>query len=165
MPVLLLGDGLQYLEWSDFGRFVNALDSRREHCINDGNYIRVFAQESLRKLRTDGKKDAGYKQRVLCYLLSHIIIWRSTHARVVLLEMLKYVPNRIKLQMLLPLLQAVSTGEQVQRMFNAEDSIDVTYIQLLIGVYDVTTAPDLNETGSGSWITFVRLIRFAFGSG
>ncbi|KAF8515684.1 armadillo-type protein [Hysterangium stoloniferum] len=158
-------EGLQYLEWSDFGRFVTTLNSRREHCINDSDYVQVFVQESLCKLRADGKKDAAYKQRVLCYLLSHITTWSSIHARVVLLGMLKNISNRVKLHMLLPLVQVVSTSEQVQRIADAEDSVCAAYHRLLFGVYDVTTAPDLNEIGSGSWIIFVRLIRSAFGNG
>ena len=55
----LLPGGVQYLEWFDFGRFVSSLDSCREHFINDGDYLGVFAQETLCKSRSDNKKESG----------------------------------------------------------------------------------------------------------
>lgn len=55
----LLPGGVQYLEWFDFGRFVSSLDGSREHFINDGDYLGVFAQETLCKSRSDNKKESG----------------------------------------------------------------------------------------------------------
>lgn len=51
--------GLQYLDWSDFGRYVSSLHDRREHFINDENYLGVFHQEMLCKGRSDSNKEAG----------------------------------------------------------------------------------------------------------
>ena len=50
---------LQYLEWADFGHFVSSLNGRREHFLNDGEYLGVFSQEMLCRSRSSSKKESG----------------------------------------------------------------------------------------------------------
>ncbi|KAF8525719.1 armadillo-type protein [Gautieria morchelliformis] len=153
---------VQYLEWLDFGHLVSTLNSRREHFLNDGEFLGVFAQELLCKSPSDNKKESGYKQRILCYLLSHAIAWNSISARVGLLEILKNIPHRVKLHMLLPLIQTIVSGDQVCLWDMEDKPLGAAYLQLLLGAYDRTAAPELTEPGSGSWTTFIKLVRFAF---
>ncbi|KAF8578875.1 ARM repeat-containing protein [Ramaria rubella] len=156
-------NGLQYLEWLDFRRYVTSLAAHREHFINDGDYLDVFTRETICKSRSDMKRETGYKQRVLCYILSHATTWISVRARVSLLETLRYVPHRVKLQMFLPLIQSVASGDHKPLPWHEKDkALGAIYFELLLKAYDRTVIPELIETGSGSWSTFVRLIRFTF---
>lgn len=54
----LSGTNLQYLEWSDFGRFMTSVGSYRKHCTNDKDYLNVVVQDLLKTRRSDNKKDA-----------------------------------------------------------------------------------------------------------
>lgn len=56
---LILAD-LQYLDWSDFCRYVQSLDRSREHLVNDPSYLRIFHQENLILRKGEGKKESGY---------------------------------------------------------------------------------------------------------
>jgi hypothetical protein len=80
-----------------------------------------------------------------------------------LLNTLKNVPHRAKLQMLLPLIQKLVSSDPIQE--EERQLMGQTYSQLLLEAFDETAAPDLNEAGNGSWSTFVRLMRFAFADG
>ncbi|KIJ26855.1 hypothetical protein M422DRAFT_272002 [Sphaerobolus stellatus SS14] len=102
--VTSLVDHLQYFEWHDLGRLVSSLQSCRQHFINDSHYLTVFAQEKLNAVKRDDKKDAAYKERVLCYLLSHAVAWNCVPARRVILSNLRKVTRAVKLEMLLSLL-------------------------------------------------------------
>ncbi len=49
---------LQYLEWSDFCRYVQALQASKEHILNDPDYLRVFHQQHLAAVAFEPKKDS-----------------------------------------------------------------------------------------------------------
>ena len=105
-----------------------------------------------------------HKRRVLCYVLSHAIAWNSVHARVELLEILRNVPHRVKLPMFLPLVQSIVSGDHT--LWDDEHkAIAPAYFQLMLEAYDATVIPELIEQGSGSWSTFVRLMRLTFTNG
>lgn len=49
---------LQYLEWSDFCRYVQALHASREHILNDPAYLRILHQQHLAAVAFEPKKDS-----------------------------------------------------------------------------------------------------------
>lgn len=87
-------------------------------------------------------------------------MWNSLRARVALLEILRNVPHRAKLHMLLPLLKSFVSGNQTRIWDKENNALDVAYLQLLLEAFDRTVVPVLNEPGSGSWSTLIRLVRF-----
>lgn len=83
-----------------------------------------------------------------------------------ILHALKNVAHMAKLQMLLPLIQTLVSGDPTRFALDEEHQwMGSTYLQLLIEIFDDTAAPDLNEVGSGSWSTFIRLARFTLADG
>jgi len=100
-----------------------------------------------------------YKERVLCYLLSHAVAWHSIPARIVLLSSLKKVVNRAKLQTILPLVLTAIGGKDPSIIKNE------TYMELLIEPFDKTVAPDLVEPGSNFWSAFIASAKIIFSNG
>ena len=49
---------LQYLDWSDEGKYLSALLEHREHFVRDSEQVGVFHLEQLTTTRAGGKKDA-----------------------------------------------------------------------------------------------------------
>ena len=49
---------LQYLDWSDEGKYLSALLEHREHFVRDSEQVGVFHMEQLSTTRAGGKKDA-----------------------------------------------------------------------------------------------------------
>lgn len=56
---------LQYLDWSDLSKYVHALHNVKEHLANDASYLRVFHQQHLLTVKSEGKKEAGYVPAIL----------------------------------------------------------------------------------------------------
>jgi hypothetical protein len=67
--------------------------------------------------------------------------------------------------MLLPLVQSFVSGDQARLWDTERKALDAAYLQLLLEAYDKTVAPALNEPGSGSWATLIRLVRLVFTDG
>ena len=58
-------DALQYLDWADLSRYVQALGEAHEHILNDASYLSIFHQQHLIISKRDSKKDSGYVNSVL----------------------------------------------------------------------------------------------------
>ena len=66
-------DALQYLDWADLSRYVQALGEAHEHILNDASYLGIFHQQHLIVSKRDSKKDSGYVNSVLD-LHYHVIL-------------------------------------------------------------------------------------------
>lgn len=82
-----------------------------------------------------------------------------------LLEILRNIPHSVKLHMLLPLVQSFVSGDQTFIWVKDDNGLNAAYLQLLLETYDGTVITELIEPGSGSWVTFVRLVRLILTNG
>ncbi|GJJ09338.1 hypothetical protein Clacol_003560 [Clathrus columnatus] len=154
-------ENLQYLEWSDFGRFMTSLESYHSHCVNDKDYLSIVSQDILQSKRSDSRKDASYKEKVLCYLLSHVMTWEDLDARVILLGMLRNISHEVKLQMLVPALRVIVFENQLQ-LFGSTQGSGFQYWQLLLSAYDLKAVPELSDPSSNIRDLFIKLVTASF---
>ncbi|EMD35136.1 hypothetical protein CERSUDRAFT_107124 [Gelatoporia subvermispora B] len=147
---------LQYAEWSDLRRYTAALNEAREHFVPDSHYLHVFHQQHLTSSRTDSKKETAYKQRILCYLLSHVIASHLPYMKLLLLDSLKAVSSSVKLQMLLPSIQKL-----VQNVPEGHDEFFEQFASLSFRSFDATVVSYLESEGS-SWSTFEQVLRLCY---
>lgn len=85
-------------------------------------------------------------------------------ARIILLRMIKNVSHEVKLQMLLPALQAFISGDQL-RLPDGNSELVLQYWQLLLHSYDLSAVSELSDSSSSARDIFVKLIRACFKSG
>ncbi|KAL6308934.1 hypothetical protein BKA93DRAFT_724934 [Sparassis latifolia] len=153
---------LQYLGWGDFCKYVNALVEARHHFLHDGTFIAKFHAQYLSENKTDSKKQAGRKQRIMCYLLSHVNACPALHVQRSLLKSLELAPNMVKSQVLLPTLQKVL--DKLSRVTRAED-VDQLYqdfSSLIVSSFDRSAASDLNDQSKPVWSTFEQVLTVCF---
>ena len=50
---------LQYLDWSDLGRYIRELQQSSEHLVNDPSYLRILHQRHLLPVKGEAKKEAA----------------------------------------------------------------------------------------------------------
>ncbi|CAK5279397.1 unnamed protein product, partial [Mycena citricolor] len=145
---------LQYVSAAELGRYLNALTDHREHIALDFHSIKVLHAQHLTRAKSDAKKDAEYKQHILCYLLSHVVAVPLTSMRVVLLEVLQNVSDASKSTVLTPLISAASHGSLEERLAS-----------LVIASFDTSTVSILNDVKNKTWIdVFVPLLEYCFKS-
>ncbi|KDQ16943.1 hypothetical protein BOTBODRAFT_144298 [Botryobasidium botryosum FD-172 SS1] len=153
-------DKVQLLDWADFTKYAKAVDEHGDHFATDATYVGVFHQTALRKQKSDTKKEAAYKQRVLCYLVSHIVFWQSVSARVTLLKSIRHVSDPAKLVMLHPLIESLvgqdKEGRQLLRGVPESDSAE--YFALLFETYDKSAIAHLGDA-SDHWATLLAALR------
>ncbi|KJA17838.1 hypothetical protein HYPSUDRAFT_191636 [Hypholoma sublateritium FD-334 SS-4] len=149
---------LQYLDQEDFKHYLNALVEHRDHFANDPSYLKVFHAEHLGRTKVDKKKDIEYKHRITCYLLSHINALSSETVQIALLKSIAMITNTVKIQILLPTLQAlVETASKVHP--NDISSVaSEEFTTRILSCLDSFAASCLNETEE-AWVTFTKLIR------
>ncbi len=163
---------LQYVDSADSVRYVQTLVEHRDHLANDPEYL-AFVHNGetfvLEERQQDGFQVSQilsilainyndhcfrYKQRILCFLLSHVVCLPSKQAKVDLLRSLKEVHNRVKLQMLAPLLkECLKTGEDLLQ----EETCDVVLLSLTS--YDTTCVKDLGADQSPSWALLLDCVK------
>ncbi|KAH9943771.1 hypothetical protein B0H21DRAFT_877669 [Amylocystis lapponica] len=153
---------LQYADWTDFRKYMEALADVTTHLIHDGGYLQVLHQEHLAESKTDTKRQAGYKQRIMCYLLSHVNACPIQLAKLAILKSIQSVSGLVKHQVLLPTIQAVfeelsSAGESILLNPFYQD-----FPPLLVSSFDASSASDLNDSTKPSWPAFERVLRLCF---
>ncbi|KAF4611649.1 hypothetical protein D9613_003824 [Agrocybe pediades] len=157
-------NALQYLDQEDLKRYLSALVEHRDHFANDASYLKVLHEQHLNRSKTDKKRDADYKNRVVCYLLSHINATSSEIIQISLLKSIATITNKAKVQILAPtieLLVARAESEDVP-VSNAPSSEELT--TRVLSCYDTASAQYVNESTS-AWDLFVRVVRAYFRSG
>lgn len=165
---------LQYLDWADFQKYMRAVGESRDHLVHDPEYVRTFHREHLAPSKGESKKNAGYvrnpvmyvcnvlelttrryKQRVLCYLLSHVNGCALLHVKAALLRSVDSVSNAAKAPALLP---------TVEGLFGAQ-SVDAELAALAVGAFDATAAPDLNDVDKPVWGVYEQAVVTALKEG
>ncbi|KAI0092311.1 armadillo-type protein [Irpex rosettiformis] len=147
---------LQYLDWPDFCRYIQALQQSRQHLLNDASYLTLLHQQLLVAVKSDGKKEAGFKQRALCYLLSHVSASSLPVIHLAVLRSTQGISSPVKFRTLLPAIEVAVSG-------NAH--VDDELLALLFASADETIAASLNDTTQSSWETYMKVIRYVFRQG
>ncbi|KDN52062.1 hypothetical protein K437DRAFT_244218 [Tilletiaria anomala UBC 951] len=145
---------LQYLHANDVATFLGAVldtdagaGTGAEAFVRDSQHLHSFCTVRLTATKADGRKEAAFKNAVLCWLLSHTVCWPNNAAKVALLSILESVRSAHKLQILLNGLKSlVAQVEEVQVI----QGNDRECLRLLFGVFDRSTRASL-EGGSDAW--------------
>lgn len=136
----------------------------KDHLIGDASYLATFHRLHLTRQKADGKKDVGHKQRVLCYLFSHIGACGLPRAQVALLRTLADVSSPYKAQMLMASVkEAVETGLAEQQRERGE--LAEEYAVLMLSSFDASACSVLNEPASPAWTVFLDAVRRCFQAG
>lgn len=103
-------DSLKFLEWPDFVKLVATVAAWAEHLTVDAVYLTDLLESTLRVRPGESGKTAKYKRRLLSYLLSHVVTWFDSCPLlpVKILQEIHDVTDSMKLQILLPLLDALA---------------------------------------------------------
>ena len=94
----------------------------------------------------------SYKQRVLCYLLSHINGCPLINVKVALLKIVDGVSSLAKVQALGPTIEAVLGGGFAQQDEHAE------LAALVVSAFDTSSAADLNDPDKPCWSVYEKLL-------
>ncbi|KAI0651200.1 hypothetical protein C8Q79DRAFT_1004507 [Trametes meyenii] len=147
---------LQYIDWADFQKYARAIGETRDNLVHDPDYLQAFHKEHLGYSKADSKKIAGYKQRVLCYLLSHVNSCPILSVKVSLLKSLDGVSNPVKAQVLLPTIEALVDEQALADIVSGKVSSDLaTYA---VSAFDLSSAEDLNDTAKNTWAVYEKLL-------
>lgn len=103
-----------------------------------------------------------YKNRVLCYLLSHINAHSLSTAQLALLKSISAGSDVAKAQLLAPTIRSLVSG-QLDDYFNAVDLEE--FARLLAATFDESVASELNNAQSVLWDVFCLTLRYCFRSG
>jgi U3 small nucleolar RNA-associated protein 10 len=107
-----------------------------------------------------------YKQRVLCYFLSHVDAIASPGAQLVLLRSIKNVSDPVKAQLLHPTINKLVQPTTRRETLNDIYGIHLKeFTALVFSSFDQSIANDLNETHDDLWPTFLLCIDYVFKSG
>ncbi|KAJ3515006.1 hypothetical protein NLJ89_g2035 [Agrocybe chaxingu] len=149
---------LQYLDQNDLKRYLNGLVKHRDHFANDALYLKVFHEQHLGHAKTEKRKDADYKHRITCFVLSHVNAMSSEFAQVALLKSIGTIADKAKCQILLPTIQALA--EEASR--SPATSIFVSTSEELttrsLSCLDTTAAEHLNAS-TLAWDVFTQVAR------
>lgn len=106
----MLVDNLKFLEWPDFVKLVATVAAWTEHLNIDAVYLTDLLKGALQIQSGDSSKNAKSKRRLLSYLLSHVVAWCDSCPllSVKVLQEIHDVSDSMKLQALLPLLDALA---------------------------------------------------------
>ncbi|OSD00001.1 hypothetical protein PYCCODRAFT_1479448 [Trametes coccinea BRFM310] len=147
---------LQYVDWSDFQKYTKAIGETRDNLVHDPDYLQAFHNEHLGYLKTDPKKITGYKQRILCYLLSHVNACPLPDVKGALLKSLDGVSSEVKAQVLMSTVERL-LGGKVEEILPSSPVYQglATYA---VGAFDVSTASDLNDQDKNIWTVYEQLL-------
>ncbi|KAK7688534.1 hypothetical protein QCA50_008072 [Cerrena zonata] len=157
-------DTIQYLDWADLSKYIQALGDTHEHILNDASYLSIFHQQHLIVSKRDSKKESGYKKRTLCYLLSHVSACGLPALKLSLLKSVSEISNAVKSRMLIPSIQSLSDDKLAARVSDRFRDIYEEYALLLASSFDTSAAEGLNESEGDSWTTYVQLLQYFFRS-
>ncbi|TBU55148.1 armadillo-type protein [Dichomitus squalens] len=147
---------LQYLDWTDFQRYMKAIADNRDNLVHDPEYLQAFHREHLDGIKGESKRTAAYKQRVLCYLLSHINCCPLLSAKITLLRSVDLVSNEAKAQVLVPTIELVFAEQDLQDSTNREQLQDLA--TFAASTFDASSVGDLNNTEKPTWALYERIL-------
>ncbi|KAG7098539.1 hypothetical protein E1B28_000475 [Marasmius oreades] len=147
---------IQYLSQEDFKKYMMSLLNHIEHFLHDPHYVRVFHKDHLARSSSNPKKEANYRHRVLCYILSHITASTEASAQLTLLSTIQDVSDKSKVEALLPIIQQItSISESASRHFGSyRDEI----VRLTTSAFDTSVTDELNEKPL-LWDTYLAIVQ------
>jgi U3 small nucleolar RNA-associated protein 10 len=152
------------VDWPDLGRYLAALVAQRDHVTGSSSYLLHFHAEHLTKAKGEGKKESSYKQRILCYLLSHVQACPLPTLQTALLRSLSHVSSPVKVEMLFDLISdTIKKEKNVLENSYAEDA--ESFVKYLIGSFDSSACILLQEPGGKEWMLFCQVLTRLFRPG
>ncbi|EJU00234.1 hypothetical protein DACRYDRAFT_23206 [Dacryopinax primogenitus] len=144
---------VQYLEHNDTAQYIEILLQHSDEILLDGSVLQGIHSASLMKEKGEGKKKTTFKEKVLYFLLSHIVAWRSAHARTTLLWLICNVHSAIKLEMLLPFLQKTVSAIQENQAAHHDlvQPLSASVSRNLLNIFDDTAVSSLNDQANDSF--------------
>ncbi|KZT23010.1 hypothetical protein NEOLEDRAFT_1180414 [Neolentinus lepideus HHB14362 ss-1] len=155
---------LQFLEWQDFKKYIVALASHQAHLVNDPEYVVNFHGSVLERSKADSKKEASYKQRLLCYILSHVNACTIPSIRIGLLKMVEGVSHPVKGEMLLDLIRSVVSDPPAQEFQITYGQGLQEFSRLLLQSFNVSLSKEFNNVASVVWPAYISSIKCVFGA-
>ncbi|TFK48252.1 hypothetical protein OE88DRAFT_1664727 [Heliocybe sulcata] len=156
---------LQFVDWQDFKKYTASLASHQAHLVNDPEYAIGLHVTILEPSKVDPKKEAGYKQRLLCYILSHVNACTILSVRLGLLRMVEGVRHPAKGKMLLGLIRDVVSEQPVRELQVTYGHRLQEYCMLLLQSFDVSLATEFNNAASVVWPVYLSSVRRVFNVG
>ncbi|KAK0476138.1 hypothetical protein IW261DRAFT_1643515 [Armillaria novae-zelandiae] len=153
---------LQYLDQDDLKQYLTAIAEHEEHLLHDPAFLSIFHLEHLQRLKSDKRKHAQYKYRILCYLASHINVSPSPYPQLCLLRSISSVSDEDKAAILLPSVKLIAEDLQVKDIYG---STLEEFTSLLVSAFDASSAKRLNADGNEMWQTYRHCLRRFLGSG
>ncbi|KAI8990419.1 armadillo-type protein [Trametes punicea] len=154
---------LQYADWADFQKYSKAIGEMRDNLVHDPEYLQAFHREHLGQSKTDSKKTAGYKQRILCYLLSHVNACPLPQMKFALLKSLDGVSNEAKARVLMPTIETLASEQATRDL--PPGGIMEDLVVYAVSAFDSTAAADLNNDGKTAWAVYDKLLTKALKDG
>ena len=106
-----------------------------------------------------------YRQRILCYILSHVNGCQLPNARISLLQAIEDISDSVKSRTLLPALHALTDDTASEKLRGTFGLRFEEYSTLVVSSLDSSAVPDLNDSTINLWLTFLSLIRSQFRPG
>ncbi|KAJ3530702.1 hypothetical protein NM688_g7673 [Phlebia brevispora] len=153
---------LQYLEWSDLCRYVQALQASRQHLSNDAAYLRILHQQHLAPVALEPKKESTYKERILCYLLSHAVVCPLPEVKMSLLRSVQEISSKAKSQMLQPVLEALSSDKTASQLAELLGPSYEDFASMVVASIDSTVREQLNRKTDNLWSVYQATLRYFF---
>jgi U3 small nucleolar RNA-associated protein 10 len=106
-----------------------------------------------------------YKRRILCYLLSHVKACCRPIVKLGLLQSLKEVSDRSKIEILLSTAEDAFRDPPPSTLVSQFGPLFDGFVALLVSSFDYSAAKALNDSAGASWLVFSTLMRKSFSSG
>lgn len=103
----------------------------------------------------------SYKQRIICYLLSHVTCCAHLPLKLSLLRSLEQVSSPAKPQVLLPVAEKMAADDELTK----RDSDSEAFVSLVLASLDGSSINTLNERSGKPWATYVKIVQSFFGPG
>lgn len=107
----------------------------------------------------------SYKQRIICYLLSHVNCCDLLSLKLPLLHSLEAVISPAKSQMLFPTVERLINANVMFPWLAGSDAASDQFICLVLACLDATAIDTLNERSGKPWSVYQRIIQYFFRSG
>ncbi|KAF7297329.1 U3 small nucleolar RNA-associated protein 10 [Mycena indigotica] len=146
---------LQYLSQADLKRYLAALVDHKDHIMLDAGFVQVFHSQHLKRSTADKRKEIEYKQRILCYLLSHVSVLGLLSMRISLLESLRDVSDSARTEVIAELLASLGDGGVAIPVGTPMER----FAALALSSFDASAASNLNDTKSTLWDIFVSALK------
>jgi U3 small nucleolar RNA-associated protein 10 len=152
---------IQFIDWTDFGRYLGAIVIERDHFAGSEAYLLDFHARYLSKAKGEGKKEANYKQRTLCYLLSHVQACPLSGLRAALMKTLSRVSSSVKVELLHDLL-----GDIIKKEKSALEAIygvqTESFVKDAVSCFDASMCSALRDSNGKEWTLFCRIVTRSF---